>query len=256
MDKKKAIVIVAFGTAKDAGFNKYLLPFKKDVEEKYGEKFDCFFALTSKKMLSKLSLDVKSYEDTLEELKMKNYDEVYVETLYFSKGKEYSKVEEVTNKYINSFEIIKITKPILEENKNLIDEYFNKYDNILFICHGVLDSEESLEEEYIKSAIKEKSKGQSYVALINKQDDYKNVISNIKDDNIPKVTIVPILITKGYHFKKDIIAESKESFLGKLKNEDITVEVVDKSLGENRFFRQVVLESLDKIIEEVGESLE
>lgn len=248
MKRKKAIVIVAFGTAKDAGFNKYLLPFKKDVEEKYGKSFDYFFALTSKKMLGKLSVDVKSYEDTLKELKMKNYDEIYVETLYFSKGKEYSKVEEITREYINSFETIKITKPILEENKNLIDEYFSKYDNILFICHGILDSEKSLEEEYIKDAIREKSTGKGYVALINKQDDYENVISNIKNDNVSKITIVPILITKGYHFKKDIIAENKESFLGKLKNEDIEVEVVDKSLGENKFFRQAVLEGLDKII--------
>lgn len=248
MDRKKAIVIVAFGTSKEAGFNKYLLPFKKNAKEKYGKKFDYFFALTNEKILSKLEINAKSYEDILRELKIRKYDEVYVETLYFSRGNEYSKVQEITKKYKDAFKILKITKPILEENENLIDKYFEKYDNMLFICHGSADVKNSLEEEYIKSVIKKKNKGKHYVALIHKKDSFNNIISDIKKDKVSKVTIIPMFITKGYHFKKDIISEDKESFVKRLKDQNIEVQVMDKALGENEDFRRLVLNSLDRII--------
>lgn len=248
MNRKKAIVIVAFGTSKEAGFNKYLLPFKKCAKEKYGEEFDYFFALTNEKILSKLKINAKSYEDILKELKTKKYDEVYVETLYFSRGNEYSKVQEITKKYENSFKTLKITKPILEENENLIDKYFDKYDNMLFICHGSSDIKSSLEEKYIKSVIKKKNKDKHYVALIHKKDSFNDIIADIKKDRVSKVTIIPMFITKGYHFKKDVISEDKESFVKKLKEQNIEVEVVDECLGENENFRKLVLKSLDKII--------
>ena len=60
----KAIVIVAFGTGKEEDFNKYLLPFKKDAKDKYGEDFDIFISLTSDKMIEKLKLGINNYEDT------------------------------------------------------------------------------------------------------------------------------------------------------------------------------------------------
>lgn len=248
MKRKKAIVIVAFGTSKEAGFNKYLLPFKKDAEKKCGEEFDYFFALTNEKILSKLSINARSYEDVLKELKIKKYDEVYVETLYFSRGYEYSKVQEITQEYKNSFRILRITKPILEENKNLIDKYFDKYDNMLFVCHGSADMKNSLEEDYIKSVIKKKNKGKHYIALIHNKDSFDDIIADIKKDNVSKVTIIPMFITKGYHFKKDIISEDKESFVKKLEQQNIEVEVVNEGLGENKDFRNLVLKSLDNII--------
>lgn len=248
MNRKKAIVIVAFGTSKEAGFNKYLLPFKKDAKEKYGEEFDYFFALTNEKILSKLEINAKNYEDVLKELRIKKYDEVYVETLYFARGHEYSKVQEATKKYKDSFKILKMTKPILEENENLIDKYFDVYKNMLFICHGSADIEVSLEEEYIKSVIKKKNKGKHYAALIHNKDSFDDIIADIKKDNVSKVTIIPMFITKGYHFKKDIISEDKESFVKRLEQQNIEVEVVDEGLGENKDFRRLVLKSLDKII--------
>lgn len=42
---KKAIVFVAFGTAKEEDFKKYLLPFKEDSEKKYGKEFDYYFEI-------------------------------------------------------------------------------------------------------------------------------------------------------------------------------------------------------------------
>ncbi|MDY6012547.1 sirohydrochlorin cobaltochelatase [Clostridium sp.] len=248
MKRKKAIVIVAFGTSKEAGFNKYLLPFKKDAEKKCGEEFDYFFALTNEKILSKLEINAKSYEEVLKELKTKKYEEVYVETLYFSRGHEYSKVEEITQKYKSSFKVLKITKPILEENENLIDKYFDKYDNMLFVCHGSVGIKNSLEEKYIKSVIKKKNKGKHYVVLIHNKDCFNDIIASMKNDKVSKVTIIPMFITKGYHFKKDIISKDRESFVSKLKEQNIEVEVLDKTLGESENFRRLVLKSLDNII--------
>ncbi|MDQ0149597.1 sirohydrochlorin cobaltochelatase [Eubacterium multiforme] len=244
----KAIVIVAFGTGKEEDFNKYLLPFKKDAKDKYGEDFDIFISLTSEKMIEKLNLGINNYEDTLKKLSSLKYEEVYVEALYFSRGKEYSKIESITEKYKDFFKRIKVTKPVFEENEDLIDEYFKSYNNIIFICHGIHGSKKSIEEDYIKKAMQKNSKEQNYVALINKKDNYKNLVKTIKGDKIPKVTIIPILITKGYHFNNDVISDSSDSLTYLLKEEGITVEIVDKVLAENNFFRKLILEDLNKII--------
>lgn len=244
----KAIVIVAFGTGKEEDFNKYLLPFKKDVKDKYGEDFDIFISLTSDKMIEKLKLGINNYEDTLRNLISLKYEEVYVESLYFSRGKEYSKIETITKKYKDYFKKIKITKPVFEENEDLIDEYFKSHNNIIFICHGIHGSNKSIEEDYIKKAMEKNNKKQNYVALINKKDNYKNLVDTIKGDKIPKVTIIPILITKGYHFNNDIISNNSDSLTYLLKEEGITVEIVDKVLAENNFFRRLVLKNLSKII--------
>lgn len=249
MNIKKAVVIVAFGTAKDEGFNKYLLPFLKDVKDKYGKEYDYFFSLTSEKMLSKLSLDIKGYKETLEELKNNNYKIVYVEALYLSRGKEYLKVLEATEEYKKYFEKIKVTKPLMEEREDLIDFYINKYKNILFICHGILGSKDNFEEKYINKAIEiNKKLDKSYIALINNKEAYKYLLEDIKKDNIKEIAIVPILITKGYHFNIDIISDKDDSILSKLKSINIKVEIIDKVLSQNKLFRNIVLDIFDNMI--------
>lgn len=249
MNNKKAVVIVAFGTAKNEGFNKYLLPFLKDIKDKYGKEYDYFFSLTSEKMISKLTVDIKGYKETLEELKNNNYKKVYVEALYLSRGKEYSKVLEATDEYKKYFDKIKVTKPLMEEREDLIDFYINKYKNILFICHGILGSKDNFEEKYIRKSIEVNNKlDKSYIALINNKDGYKYLLEDIKRDNIKELAIIPVLITKGYHFNIDIISDKDDSILSKLKSMNIKVEVIDKVLSENKVFRNIVLDVFDNMI--------
>lgn len=202
-------------------------------------------------MLSKLSVNIKSYKKTLEELKNNNYNIVYVEAIYLSRGKEYLKVLEATDEYRKYFDKIKVTKPLMEEREDLIDFYISKYKNILFICHGILESKDNFEEKYIRKSIEiNKKLEKSYIALINNKEAYKSLLEDIKKDNIKELAIVPVLITKGYHFNIDIISSKDDSILSKLKSLDIEVEVINDVLSESEVFRNNVLEIFDKMISE------
>ncbi|MEG1003416.1 sirohydrochlorin cobaltochelatase [Clostridium sp.] len=244
---KRAILFVSFGTGREEDFNKYLLPFKCDAKNKYGDTFDYYFALTSERILSKININIKNYKDTLDELKNSGYEEIYVVPLYFSRGVEYSKVALTTNEYKDKFKVIKCLNPIFEENKNVIDNYFKKSKNILFICHGSRSLNESLDKKYIEDVIINNGKNH-YVSSTNEKDKINELIENIKNDGIEDILIVPILLTKGYHFTKDVVLDNNESFFSKIKGEGITCEVVDEALGENEFFRELVIKNIDKLI--------
>lgn len=246
---KKAIVFVAFGTAKEEDFKKYLLPFKEDSEKKYGKEFDYYFALTSERILKRFNNKIKSYEDTLNSLKENEYKEVYIIPLYFSRGLEYSKVEKLSNSYKDSFKTLKYLKPIFEENKDILDDYFKISKNILFICHGSRNSNESLDKKFIEYKILDSGK-KHYVSSTNEKDNIDELIKNIKEDGIDDILIIPILLTKGYHFTKDIILDNGESFFSKLKKNNIKAEVLDKALGEDKLFRKLMMKNIDSIIKD------
>lgn len=246
---KKAIVFVAFGTAKEEDFKKYLLPFKEDAEKKYGREFDYYFAVTSERILKKFNNKIKSYEDTLNSLKQNEYEEVYIVPLYFSRGLEYSKVEKILNFYKYSFKKLKYLKPIFEENEDILDDYFKISKNILFICHGSRNFNESLDKKFIEDKILYSGK-KHYVSSTNEKDNIDELIKDIKEDGIESILIIPILLTKGYHFTKDIILDNDESFFSKLKKNNIKAKVLDKVLGEDESFRKLMMKNIDSIIKE------
>lgn len=246
MKKNNGIIIVSFGTGKEEDFKKYLLPFKDDIENNY-KNFKVNIAFTSNIMVKKLNSKIKNYKDTLEEFKKDGIENLYILPLYFGRGLEYRKIISIADEYIKYFKVIKIGKPLFEEKFNLVEDFFNRYKNILFICHGAKDSSNCFEEEFIKNEIKRLGKENGYVALINKKDEFKTLVKNINKDE--ELSLVPILITKGYHFKEDILnSENKESFLSIINNENIKVKVIDEALSENKLFRELILEKVDDLI--------
>lgn len=74
------------------------------------------------------------------------------------------------------------------------------------------------------------------------------MLEDIKKDNIKEIAIVPILITKGYHFNIDIISDKDDSILSKLKSMNIKVKIIDEVLSQNKLFRNIVLDIFDNMI--------
>jgi sirohydrochlorin cobaltochelatase len=59
----------------------------------------------------------------------------------------------------------------------------------------------------------------------------KEVIANLRAAGHKKVCIIPLLLVAGMHFHRDLVGESKDSWLNLLAQANISVKIVEQGIG-------------------------
>lgn len=178
-----------------------------------------------------------SLEAILEKLLEQGETELYIISVFMTKGFEYSKMKARVLAYKNKFNKVSFSSPVLMGRRRiksfaafLVNEYnLNTSSNYIFVGHGLPDSKNKeyflLDKDFQKLGYKN-----ARVSLLMGKTpfDPESFTEN-------QVTIIPILISCGKHIKQDIFGES-DSFCSKLENKGIKVEKQIISLDmSNRF---------------------
>ncbi|MGL5648517.1 MAG: sirohydrochlorin cobaltochelatase [Clostridium sp.] len=243
---KQCILISAFGTSTIEGYEGIFYPFIKNLEEEF--KVDVFIGFTSERIIKKLKDSrIKSVEDRIKEIKNKGYEKIVLVKLILSDGKENKKIDLIIDKYKLDFKEIIKTNPILEYKNDFIDNCLKSDETTILISHGREDDIFDYISEDFKAVLNESYKNFRFLSL-NKKDEAIDIIKNLKNENIIKVKFKPLLLTSGYHFKKDIYAVNGDSFKKRFLDEGIEVIDVNTGLLMDEEFKNFIIEKLRKFL--------
>ncbi|WP_436512720.1 sirohydrochlorin cobaltochelatase [Clostridium thermobutyricum] len=243
---KECILVSAFGTSNIEGYEKQFKPFLEKIKEEFS--IDSFVGFTSNRIIDKLKDDrVKSLEDKIEEIKALGYEKLILVKLVLSDGKENRKIDELINKNKINFKEIIVTNPILSYKKDFIENCLTSDRCTILISHGREDGLIDKISDDFKFEIEKNYDNLKYLSL-NRKEESKNVIENLLSIGINNVKFKPLLLTKGYHFSKDIYSEKDESFKKIFVNNNITVEEVNFGLLEDSRFIEFIINKISKLI--------
>lgn len=246
---KKAIILLLHGTSdienSSAMYDNIAKKFEKEFKDFYIEK------AYSSSAIRKMILNDKifpSIENKLKELKDKNIEEVYISPIVILQNKDYSKGFHSTVKFKREFSIIKYGESALstpedyDNTVSIIKKEFNN-DNFayLFVGHGGKHHSNSA---YGMLGYKLYLENPSYITMTFS----KGIsVNEIKDKLIKlnkKVMIVPILISKSFHYKNDI----SEKIANEIKKLGLEAEVIDRTFGEWDLFIELCVNKTKNLI--------
>lgn len=246
---KKAILIVAYGISyKEELYNNIL-----NIEERIKEEFSEYYVslgftsnIVVDKLYNKHNIKIDSLEDGIENLKNKEFKEVYILPLHLIEGVEYEKILEIYDLYKDNFEKLIIGKPLLYEDKNyelLLESIKYEYaenEGIVFMGHGSKENNIS----YLK--LQELINKKNYNMYIGTLEGYKGIneiVKELKKDNIKNVILAPLTLVFGYHAKKHMI-ENNDSWENILRKNDFNVKIYPYGLGNSIKVQDIYIDNL------------
>ncbi len=252
-NKNLAIVLSCFGSVIEE--QKYL-DLKSFIESEFS-KYDIFLAFQSKMIIKKLAKNGNIYKNLpqiLAETDMLGYKKIIVTSINLFPSDEHNLVKSTVEgfkhfslsniKYTNAiFSTTKDTTKILYElNKQISKENIAN----LFIIHGTpkLDISGITSIDYVGGFLREINELNFFCSLEGAYPFYaikETLIKNLKEKNIKKLQIVPMLLVSGNHFVSDI-NEIREELLS-----EIEVEIV-ASVTKSQNFNLIEFDLVKKVI--------
>ena len=241
--KKKALVVVSFGTSVDVAFVAIT-----NVENKLKEAFpdhDFFRSFTSKMIIRKLArtknITINSPEEVFEKLVAEGYDEVICQPTHIIPGLEYEKMLDMIIPYKDDFTSFKIGRPLLttdEDYENVahilmkeVPQPIPADEAFLLMGHGTTHSADSTYCR-MEHVLRDLNYNNAFVGTVEGFPDIYYVLKRFARKKTRKVTMMPMLIVAGDHARNDLAGDEEDSWKSILEKEGYETEIILQGLGE------------------------
>ncbi|MGL5577236.1 MAG: sirohydrochlorin cobaltochelatase [Sarcina sp.] len=258
---KTVVILVHFGTANKEAIENSIFKLENEVkmsEENYEVISSFMLKRISTILKNKESIDIEYFEDVLARVNTK-FERIIVQPVYLIDGEEYKKIERIVDGFKNeSLAKIELRKPLIYSEKieqellcerlveSLKEEIIkleeDKNDEInLFIGHGS-DNLENNQYQVLEKSFKKISKNIIIGTLMGAHD--KEYIRDfLIKNNIRKVRVYLLFMLIGKHVRLDVLG-NVNSWISMLNDENIEVEVIDKSLLEYGKIRRIFIDEI------------
>lgn len=255
--KKKAILVLSFGTSFAETRAKNIEKMESEVAENYPD-YEIFTAFTSgmiRKALKKQGIHRYSLEEALEEMKTQNISEVFILPTHLLHGFEYDKIKEEVLNFSKEFEKLELASPLLSDTEVMLDivkilEQNNPVSPetaLVLVGHG---TEHFSNAVYPALDYMAKQQGFSHVffCTIEGYPDVSTMIPMLKNSDYREIKLLPFMLVAGDHAKNDIASQEEDSIKSLLEKEGFSVSVLLKGLGEYPEIRNIYRKHLEKIL--------
>jgi sirohydrochlorin cobaltochelatase len=239
---KKGLIVLSNGTADLDALNRYEQVIDNIDTSKY---FKVVKAFSSDKIIGKLkarhNISIPNLRQGIEKLIKLDVEEITVATLFLIEGKEYEEAESELKEFrkLNSNLSINITHAalILQDKArsyefiDRISSIINKEDEIIMVAHGTSHTAQKSYYEFQKS-LKDKGYDNIHIGTIEGEPSFEDIVKQLKNRNIKRVVLQPLLFVLGFHGKKDLISDNPSSWKSRLIKEGFEVIISDKALSE------------------------
>ncbi|MBK1813545.1 sirohydrochlorin cobaltochelatase [Clostridium sp. YIM B02505] len=239
---KKGLIVLSNGTADLEALDRYNQVVENIDTSKYAEVFKAF---ASDKIIGKLktrhNISIPNLREGIEKLIKIDVEDITVATLFLIEGKEYEDAEHVIKEFTkqNSKPNINITHAALilqdkERNYEFIDKIspiINKEEEIILVAHGTSHPAQRSYYEFQK-CLRDKGYDNIHIGTIEGEPSFDKIVNQLKNRNIKRVVLQPLLFVLGFHGKKDLITDNPSSWKSRLIREGFEVIISDKSLSE------------------------
>lgn len=258
--KKKAILVISFGTSYNDTKVKTIEAIEHDIRLAYPE-YEIREAFTSQIIINKLktrdNLKIDTVKEALNKLELDKFDTVICQPTHVITGYEYDSIINDINKFKSKFKKLKVGKPLLTSDndfKKVIKainkevSYLKANEALVLMGHGTEHDANSIYAKLDKY-FKENGNKNIFVGTLENQPDLNTIITQIKLFNPKKIYLMPLMVVAGDHAINDMAGDDENSWKTIFKNEGFKVELILKGLGEFKSIREIYINHIKDIID-------
>ncbi len=258
MEKKKlGIILLTFGTSKIEGYEKSLRVISEETKLEFNNcRVELVFTsnILRELLFQEHGINILSLEACFESFRKENIDEVIIQPLNIFVGKEDERLVNKINLAVENqyFSKITIGNPLLPYNKNeflksllkVINEE-EKDENTFWVLMGH-GSKKGSNEVYLELQKEIINLGYHNIIIgtLEGEPSIHSLVKEIKKTGRKKLNLMPLLLSLGGHVIKDMAGEDKNSWKSILQEEGFEVYIINKGLGEYKYFREIYLQNI------------
>ncbi|SDE10768.1 sirohydrochlorin cobaltochelatase [Sporomusa acidovorans] len=268
--KKKAIVVVSFGTSYPETLKLNIESVENRIREAFPD-YEVRRAFTSRTVISLLAkrdgVRTDNEVQALERLRTDGFQEVYIQPLHIVPGAEYDKIRRMVNQYAHAkdraFEKIRLSRPLLYAmgQDNHPDDYeiaikalasqlpeFEPASAVVLMGHGGMHPANAAYGVF-QLKLEDAGLANTYIYTVEGYPSLDRIIGKLKQKQVKKVTLMPFLLVAGDHAAKDMAGEAEDSAKSQLLAAGFEVDVYFRGLGENKAFQDIYVAHLQAAID-------
>ena len=256
---KKGIIVTSFGTTHEDTRKLCIEPKEEIIKDRFKD-YLVLRAFTSRIVISRLKKNhdyhVITPTQALEEMKSEGIKEIFLQPLLIIEGHEYDKTIKEVDEFLeeNKDFTVEIGKPLLSDNKDYEDSIdalkipsFNEDEGLVLMGHGTYH-EADVTYEKMEGFLRSKGYDNVFVGTIEGERTIDDIVGDLKAKEIGKVILKPFMLVAGDHAKNDMASDDEDSWKSILENNNISVDVRIKGLGENNQIRDIFIDHLEEIL--------
>lgn len=265
---KKAILVVSFGTTY-ADTRKVTTEAVKNKIQAAFPDYEVRQAFTSRIIIKKLAdrdnIKVDTEKQALDKLKAEGYTDVIVQPLHVEAGDEYDKVNRVVEQYAKNKAFAKISmgRPILyfTGQEDRPDDYMEaikalqsqmpklgKAEAVVFMGHGGVNPSNTAYAA-LQMKLQDAGLNNVFIFTVEGYPTIENVIKELKQNKVKKVTLMPLMLVAGDHANNDMAGDEKDSFKSQLIAAGFKVDTYIHGLGENAGIQDIYVQHVKDMID-------
>lgn len=260
MHKKKAILVVSFGTSYNDSREKTIDAIADTIAYAFPQ-YTVHQAFTSKVIINTLKIRDHIHIDTvtqaLQRLVKEGYQELVIQPTHLVNGIEYDKMVADAIAFKGQFDKIQMGKPLLTTISDydqfiqaVLDEIPEKNEShtaVIFMGHGTTHFANAAYAA-LDYHIKHKGYRNVFVGTVESYPDVQTVREDVLAFGAKKAVLYPIMIVAGDHAHNDMAGNDEDSWTSILQN-DVEVTSVLKGLGEYKGIRNMFVNHVADALE-------
>lgn len=264
MEKKRAILVVSFGTTYKETREKTLDVIERDLKEAF-EGYELRRAYTSPTVVRILrerdKIQVDSLEEALVRLKNDGFRMVLAQATHVIHGFEYDRMRDTLNRYQDVFDCLALGEPLLtseedyEEAARILGQELEckrrPDTDLIFMGHGTEHAANSsyarLQEAFFRQGFSD-----CLVGTVEASPTLENMTALVEGRRSRRVVLTPFLVVAGEHACRDMAGEEGHSWRSRFLRKGYQVECLMKGLGEYKEIRQMYVRHAKEAENEAG----
>lgn len=257
--RKKAILIVSFGTTYNETRKKNIDSLENDIKRLYPE-YAFYSAWTSKMIIKKLknrdNKEIPTVSEAMENIVNDGITELIVQPTHIINGIENDFMKEDVLKFKDSFEKISFGAPLLNDTGDakeianiLTDEYLKDDKDLTLVLMGHGSSHYSnFSYAALDYTFKEMGYKNIFVGTIESYPDIDIVLKSVNEMKPSRVILAPFMLVAGDHAVNDMSGDDEDSWKSIFEKAGYHVTCHIKGLGEYKRIRDIYLNHLKAAI--------
>lgn len=258
-DKKRAILMVSFGTSHEDTRIKTIHAIKKDVQKAYPE-YPVYEAWTSKMIMAKIAkrdgIYIDNVAQAMERLYADGITEVIIQPTHVINGIENDLMKEDALGFQDKFEKIVFGNPLLtteEDNQLVMDAVVKEFceiaedEALVLMGHGTAHYANAIYAA-LDYAFKDRGNDNIFLGTVEAYPSMETLLKLVKKHGVKKVVLAPFMIVAGEHAKNDLSGDDEESWYNQFVKEGFEARCVLKGLGEYEDIRKIFVKHIETVI--------
>lgn len=253
---RKGIIVSSFGTTHKETRELCIESIENRIKEEFAD-YLVLRAFTSRVVISILkkrdNYPVDIPTDALIKMLENGIKDIYIQPLLIIEGIEYEKILREARDFIANNDCnVTIGRPLLSSDLDYEEVakalgISNKDEAIVFMGHGS-EHKTDISYDILEKVIRNNGYENVFIATVEGERSIEDIVLELKNNNIEKVLLKPLMLVAGDHAKNDMASDREDSWKSILQKNHIEVTTEIKGLGEIKAIQDIFITHLKEVL--------